>query len=316
MSSSPDSPFNWKLVIFASRETPEMVMRTVSAALIAAKNKASIDILVNGNDALALALLPLLREQTPLLDQPPITIWSISMGDKANAWNQYLQHLWSEEEIVFFIDGYVRLNADAISLLGSKVMESAEILGGTGMPSVGRTAQSLRNQMSPHGGFHGNFCCIKGLAVEQLKKRGISLPIGLYRVDSLMGALLSLGLDSIHNNWDANRIFVHPQASWQTDPKRWWHLDDIRAQIKRVLRQSRGELENLAVRDHLRVRKQAAELLPDTASELVLEWAQRCPTEVNPILRRSPFARREFARLGRANIGRADQAAPILVGSI
>lgn len=292
-----------------------MVRRTVSAAQIAAKNKASIDILVNGNDVLALALLPLLRAQTPSLDQPQLAIWSITLGDKANAWNQYLQHVWSGEEIVFFIDGYVRLNADAISLLGSTVMERAEALGGTGMPSVGRTAQSLRSQMSPHGGFHGNFCCIKGLAIGQLKKRGISLPIGLYRVDSLMGALLSLGLDS-KNKWDANRIFVHPQASWQTDPKRWWHIDDIRSQIKRVFRQSRGELENLAVRDHLRVRKQAAELLPDSASKLVLEWAQRCPAEVNPILRRSPFARLELARLGRANIERPDQAAPKLVGSI
>lgn len=292
-----------------------MLGQTVKAVQIAAHDRADIDVLINGNAPLAEELANQLCIPTLAPESPRVRVWSISVGDKANAWNQYIQHVWSGEDIAFFMDGYVRLNPDAVSLLGDAVVARTDVLGGTGAPKTGRTAAAIRAQLTREGGFHGNFCCIKGSAIEQLRQRRIALPFGLYRVDSLMGALLSLGLHPESNAWDASRIFFHPDASWQTDPKRWWRIDDIRAQFKRVFRQSRGVLENLAAKDHLRTRKQTAESLPATVSELVLDWVQRCPAQTSAVLRRNPLARRALANIRQSPASATDGSPPSLVGS-
>jgi len=305
----------WAIVIFASRESLDTLGRTVRAAQISAKDRASIDVLVNGNVPLALALAKQLCVQPLVSGTAAVRVWSITLGDKANAWNQYIHHIWSGEQIAFFVDGYVRLNPDAVWLLGDAVAARPDVGGGTGVPRMGRTAEDLRAQMSLEGGFHGNFCCIKACAIEQMRQRRIVLPFGLYRVDSLMGALLNFGLDPARNDWVTARIFVHPQASWQTDPKHWWQTGHLRAHIKRVFRQSRGVLENLALRDHLHVREQSPESLPATASELVIDWVRRCPAQARAALWYNPLARRALADLRQSTFFAADNSQPNFMGS-
>lgn len=285
----------WAIVVFASRESLGVLIRTIKAAQIAAQGTAGIDIVINGNSPLALALSDHLDNPEFVHEAIHVKVWDIAMGDKANAWNQYIHRIWAGESIAFFIDGYVRLNPNSVTLLGEAIAKRADALGGTGVPNGGPPSDAL-----PENGFHGNFCCIKGSTIKQMRQQNISLPLGLYRVDSLMGALLNLDLDPINNVWVQSRIYVHPGASWQTDPKHWWRISDIRAQVKRILRQSRGVLENLAVRDHLTVRRQLPELMPETATKLVLDWVKRCPAQANRVLRFNPLARRALAEIKQA----------------
>jgi len=100
-----------------------------------------------------------------------LKVWSIHYGDKANAWNQYFHTIWSGEQLAFFTDGYVRLRPDALRLLGNAVMSKESVLGGSGVPSVGRTAKKLTAHMISAGGFHGNFCCVKGCVIYEFKLR-------------------------------------------------------------------------------------------------------------------------------------------------
>ena len=293
------APAHWTLVVFASRESLDLLLQTLMAAQIAATGTATIDVLVNGNHPLAAALADHLASPAFTQQALPIRVWDIALGDKANAWNQYIHQIWTGESIAFFIDGYVRLNPDSIKLLGKAIDDQAEVLGGTGVPN-GAMDSSAAHAHVPENGFHGNFCCIKGAALEQIRRRKILLPTGLYRVDSLMGALLTLGLDPANNVWVGSRIYVHPAASWQTDSKRWWRMRDIRAQVKRIIRQSRGDLENLAIKDHLRIRKQQPELMLPTAAELIIDWVHRCPSQANKVLRYNPLARRALAELQRS----------------
>lgn len=309
------APTHWTVVIFASRESLDTLLQTIAAAQIAAAGIAAIDVLVNGNNPLALALTNHLDSLEIPNASLPIRVWDIAVGDKANAWNQYIHQIWAGESIAFFIDGYVRLNPNSIRLLGDAIDAQAEVLGGTGVPNVGLLSTAAHSPI-PESGFHGNFCCIKGTALEQMRRRKVFLPFGLYRVDSLMGALLTLGLDPVKNVWVESRICVHPTASWQTNPKRWWRMNDLRAQVKRIFRQSRGDLENLAIRDHLRTRKQPPELMLPNAAELVLEWVHRCPTLANKALRYNPLARRALKEI-RQSAGKIitnGNMAPVLLG--
>lgn len=311
-----NAKYPWKLVVFAYRESLAMLIRTLNAAQVSAREIIGIDVVINGNTPLALALKNHLDNPDFVHEAVPVRVWDIAVGDKANAWNQYIHQIWAGESIAFFIDGYVQLNPNSIKLLGEAIADKAGVMGGTGVPNDGQVRNPPHTHSTPESGFHGNFCCIKGTALEEMRSRKISLPFGLYRVDSLMGALLTLGLDPVSNVWVGSRIYVHPEASWQTDPKHWWRMSDIRAQIKRILRQSRGMLENLAIRDHLRIRKQQPELMLQNADELILEWVQRCPSQVNKVLRFNPLARRALSDI-KQSAGKAKtigKTTPVLMG--
>ena len=303
----------WAVVVFAARETVEVLLQSVQAACVAGQGRAQIDVLVNGNPGLASELAERMAPVPAVAGAPQVNIWSIAQGDKANAWNQYIHTIWSGQPLAFFIDGYVRLNPDSVTLLGEAMAANPALLGGTGMPSTGPSAKAIRASMAQHGGFHGNFCCITGGVAEQLRQRRIALPLGLYRVDSLMGALLSFGLRPENNDWNRHRILVHPTASWQTDPKYWWRPADLKAKIKRVFRQSRGVLENEAVKNHFLARKLSPEQLPTTATALVLDWAERCPTQIDELCRRNPLAKRALSQIKQAPPPVFDNAAPALV---
>lgn len=273
----------WIVVIFACRESLSQLLQTLDAAKVSAASCAVIHVLVNGNQALASALAQELtqRQLSAAKDEggPAIQVWSIPLGDKANAWNQYIHQIWAGEEIAFFVDGYVRLNPDAVDLLGHAVAANTQALAGTGVPTMGRSAKALRENMIVNTGYHGNFCCIKGHTIGQMRDKHIRLPVGLYRTDSLMGAILCYALDPSSHAWEDYRIDVHPSASWQFDPARWWRPSDVMAHFKRILRQARGKLDNIAFKDHLVKRQCASNQMPATAQALVLEWAGRFPRD-------------------------------------
>ena len=259
----------------------------IACAQIAARGIASISVMVNGNPELANDLKNKIdkkwdgfQNQSALADfESLLNVWSIPIGDKSNAWNQYIHQIWSGEEIVFFVDGYVQLLPDAIEVLGTVVAADVRALGGSGMPSMGRSAARSRQALSSESGLHGNFCCIKGTVLRRMVERQINLPIGLYRGDSFFGAILCYDLDPQSNIWEDFRIAVVSTASWHIVAKHWWRWGDIRDYFKRLLRQVRGDLEKRALRESLTFRRIRPELLPANARELVLDWTLRCPDD-------------------------------------
>lgn len=291
----------WIVVVFACRESLASLKATLDAARQAAVHCMHIHILVNGNPKLATNLTAALRSQASLNPPSPaapnLTVWSIPLGDKANAWNQYIHHISADESVAFFVDGYARLNSDAIQLLGTAVEANALAIGGTGVPTTGRSAKALRQNLIDNTGYHGSFCCLKGSTVRQMRAQNIRLPVGLYRTDGLMGAILCYALDPGCNVWDDHRIHVQPDASWQTDRLRWWRFNDVQIHLKRYVRQARGRLEVAAFSDHLAKQRHSPATLPDTARELVLNWVAQYPVEARTLVRCSPLVRQALQAL-------------------
>jgi hypothetical protein len=313
--NSPGHP--WALVIFANRESLHQLRQTLTAALASASSCSVIHVLVNGNPALANAMVAELTQQQAhsklALDGPAVMLWSIPLADKANAWNQYIHELWAGEEIVFFIDGYIKLNADAVELLGTAVAANPQALGGTGVPTMGRSAKALRENMIVNTGYHGNFCCIKGDTIHQMRDKLIRLPLGLYRTDSLMGAILCYALDPGCHIWEDYRIHVHPTASWQIDPAKWWRLKDLNAYAKRHFRQARGKLENAAFADHLVNRMSSPAALPATAREMVIEWVGRCRSDATALMRANLSIRWAIREFQTVSLPTMEQTMPRMV---
>ena len=283
LNSSP-----WAVAIIAAREAPDTLKRTVEAAQAASVNMDTlIDVLVNGNPALAREIAAWVAASSDM--RPNVQVWSIARGDKAHAWNEYVHRIWARGRTAFFLDGYAQPRPDAFALLAASLAQSPETLGATGVPSSGRTAARSKANMLVNGGFQGNMHAIAASAMETLHTVGFRLPLGLYRTDSLIGALLKFGLDPAANKWSGRRIAVSPDATWDIPGKTTLTLDNLVGQFKRRLRQAQGDIENRAVNDHLSVRKAPIASMPKTARQLALDWLDAHPAEARRLYMKSPL---------------------------
>lgn len=270
--------YPWSIAIFSSREDPGTLWATLQAVVAASQARNTvIDVIVNGNPPLSERMVSS-GQSLPLTNWTAFRVWHIGLPDKAHAWNVFVHRIWTGSAVAYFIDGYAQVAPDALRLLDEALNSAPEALGATGVPSYGRSANTLRARMIRSGGIHGNLHAIRGDALRSLRDRSFRLPLGLYRIDPVYGAVLNFGLDPARNTWDPRRILVVPTATWFVHASSPWRIKNLKNHWNRLLRQAKGWFENSAVRDHLAIRRQPPEDLPETAEDLILSWIERHPS--------------------------------------
>ena len=286
------------IAIFSAREAPEVLLGTVRAALEAGSGfSARCDVIVNGPSAELAEALNAHIDVSMVPRGSVLRVLHIPVADKAFCWNEYVHNLWTPSPLAFFIDGYARARPRALAALRAGMGDDPGILGGTGIPTEGRSAAALREQMLRSGGIHGNLFALRGSVMEQFRATGFRLPLGIYRTDSTIGSVVKLKLDPSLRDWDERRIHVTPEASWSLAPSSRWPTGKFRGQFRRMLRQAQGAIENRAVRQHLVVECRKPEDLPETNYELVTGWVERLPGEARALFRRQPLALLAYRRL-------------------
>lgn len=281
----------WSVAIFSSRESIDTLASSIDAVLTAVSDTpAVVDVIVNGNRSLADAAARF-AQTSPVAGSEPTIIrtWFLEVADKAYAWNTYVHEIWEGADLAYFVDGYVRVMPDAFALIANGLSCAPDKLAASGIPTVGRSSKALRKQMLKTGGIHGNLYMLRGEVLKQLCVRGFRLPIGIYRNDALLGAVICFGLNPAKNGWDRRRIYVHPHATWVNPTLAWWRLGDLWRHGKKIMRQAQGILENHAVRDSLAFRKRPPETLPRTVSDLVLTWLRANPAQAARVFLRNPL---------------------------
>ncbi len=291
----------WAVAIFSSRESIELLGQTILALLPAVVTSTFVDVVVNGNPALALQAARLVGELRSAGDTlPRLRVWRVALHDKAHAWNQYVYGIWPGAERTFFVDGYVQVHPTAMRRLALTLDTDRHALAATGVPHRGRSAARLARQMEAGHGVHGNLYLLRGSVLNALRQRGFALPLGIYRSDALLGAVVKFGLDPTRHDWDPTRIHVVRGASWDHKPLSARKPADWLVQCRRLRRQGRGVFENLAARSHLALEHRSLEELPATASELIDHWMKHHPLEVWKALVHRPVAGLALSHLTRS----------------
>lgn len=287
------------IAIFSSRESVETLWGSINAAMKAAGPTSTIiDVVINGNERLAHRVADhLMGLQQAEGVGTLVRVWYVSLGDKAHAWNQYVQFIWPESDVTYFVDGYAALMPDALALISAGLRATPQALAASGIPTVGRSSPALRELLLRSGGMHGNFFAVRGGVLTQLRSVGFRLPLGMYRTDATLGAVIRFGLDPSRNRWDAERVLVHPHATWRFRPLCWWRPADIRSQLNRVMRQAQGALEMQAVRQHFAIEKRPAESLPITSAQMVVSWAAANPRAAKKQFLKNPLCVLALRRL-------------------
>lgn len=313
VSSQPENA--WSVAIVSSRESIDTLRSAVEAVLkTLSSTPATIDVIVNGNRRLAEQMAAALPELRSTGSCPvSLRLWHIEVGDKAHAWNEYLHSIWQPSDVVYFIDGYAQVSPGCLSLLKEGLDRVPHAWAISGVPTLGRNAQSLREEMIQESGGHGTLHALRGNVCLQMRQRGFRIPLGLYRVDGLVFALIAFALDPATNSWDTSRTVVHPDVTWTFRPLAWWRLSDLRTYGRRLLRQAQGDLENRAIRQHLAIQKRSPESLPATCSELVLSWWKAYPSDVRGVVLRNPLRYIAFRKLRRPRDWSPAKLAPELL---
>ena len=287
------------LSVYSSREDIERLMQTVGHAQAAmAGTEGVIDLIINGNAALAQEAAARVRALPPAGKATPLRVWHIVFGDKCGAWNQYIHQIAPPAETYVMVDGYALANRNAVANLRSTLETHPEALAATGLPGNGRTAEAMARGIRADGGLIFCLHALRGDTVKEMRRIDFRLPLGMYRIDSALGAACAFGLNLRERRWaPRERVAVADDASWLAPPQRWWHPSDIRGQWKRLQRQAQGHLENAAIRSWLHLRAAPFEQLPRTLPELIQEWMGSYPEDAQRLLRRHRLSRRALPRM-------------------
>lgn len=277
----------WGLAIFAARETPSVLAGTVRAAIAAcAGRRATIDVLINGNDALAADFAALVATIAP--DACTLRVWSIAAPDKAHTWNEYVHRIWDTGGMAFFIDGYARVRPDALDAIERRLAAMPNALAASGVPSCGRSAKRLRERMLSKGGIHGNLYALKADSMKALRDTAFRLPLGLYRTDPMLGAALTFRLDPANSQWTRGSVVAVAGATWDVDGISRLSYKNVVAYFKRRLRQAHGVLESRAFRDHMAVKRLPLQSLPATTKDMINNWLTAEPAQARSLFLRQP----------------------------
>ncbi len=300
----------WSVGVFGRNEASRIgaCLHAITEAGRQAGARLHVTVLLNGttDDSPALAAAALRRHG---LDG---AVYQVPHGCKSHALNLFLHELRQPAALHVCIDAYAEILPDALRHLAAQLDAAPQALAAAAVPSCGRSAAALRQGMLRYPGLHGSLFALRGSVVERLAAAGLRLPVGLYRGDGLLGAMLMHDLDAARHEWNPGRIAVAPAASWTTPPGQPWRLRDLRRHLHRMLRQGRGRLESAALR-HAIYQGGGFAALPAEADALVRDWVAADPAARRPRPWRDPFAWLAYRRLRQAASPSPESLRPALL---
>ena len=277
----------WGVAIFSARETPSLLSDTVRAVIAAcAGRQATIDVLINGNQALAADFAEVAAAIAT--NGCSLRIWSIAAPDKAHTWNEYIHRIWDSGGLTFFVDGYAQVRPDALTAIERQLAALPDALVASGVPTSGRSALRLREQMLRNGGLHGSLYALKADSMTLLRDGGFRLPLGLYRNDGMLGAALCYRLDPANHQWKRGTVVAVADATWDVNDVATLSYKNVVAYFKRRLRQAQGVLENRALREHMGIKRLPPQALPATAQDMINDWLGAQPAKARSLFLKQP----------------------------
>lgn len=180
----------WLVAVFAHNEALQIVACLESLAKASAAHRVQVYVLANGcTDCTEAVVRDFARTHRW------VTLISLAMGDKANAWNAFVHDIAPRAETCFFVDGDVRVEPGSFDALYSTLQEAPGANASAAVPSAGRSRMHLERLVCEDRLVLGNLYALRGDFVWQAKQAGARLPIGYIGEDGLVTSLAKWNLD-------------------------------------------------------------------------------------------------------------------------
>jgi len=205
--------------------------------------------------------------------EPSVRLHSISIGDKANAWNVYVHEVAPESDVHFFIDGDVQACAGALLPLAQALAAAPQANAAAALPVSGRAMEQTRRRMVSNRDLAGNLYALSGDFVRRLRAQQIAMPRGFIGEDSLVGAFAKYDLDPARG-WDDSRIVSCEASGFAFESLSALKPADWRLYWNRRIRYSMRKFQMQALRRQ--VERQGFHAMPVDVRELYRDpeaWA-------------------------------------------
>lgn len=176
----------------------------------------------------------------------------LALGDKANAWNDYVHRLAPEDaEMHVFIDADVRAAPGAFPSLAHALEENPRAFAAAALPIAGRSRRRWATRLFKERYLSGNLYAMKGATLRLFRERGLFLPVGAYGEDGLLSYILVTDFKGGPDDSHRDRIAVAAGAFFEFDPL-GLSLRDIGLFRRRMRRYSQRHFQNLILYDRLK----------------------------------------------------------------
>jgi len=177
---------------------------------------------------------------------PAVHLVSIRLGDKCNAWNEFIHQtavaLCPGRPIYFFMDGDARAVPGSFSAMAKALWNDPKAQAVAAPPASGRSMEIDRKNMLEDHGLVANLYALRGAFVERCQQLGVRIPLALEGDDGLIGALV---------NWDLNPTqpmdrmltVVCPEAGFTFESFKIDSANAWRVYWKRMVRYGRRRYE-------------------------------------------------------------------------
>lgn len=232
--------------------------------------------------------------------EPAVHLVSIELGDKCNAWNEFIHRTVPERcpgrEVYFFVDGDARFVPGSFSAMRDALDAEPDANAVGAPPASGRSMAHDRRDLLDNRGLVANLYGLRGRFVDRLREAGVRLPLGLEGDDGLLGALIKWDLDP-RNRFDSKFIARCPDAGFVFESMKLASPAAWIAYWKRSVRYGRRQYEFRLLRDRLKAEGLAG--MPNDIRELYADSAGLELLWNGPYTFTNWVALREMQRIGR-----------------
>ena len=230
--SQPHPVDAWPVAVFAHNEAEHIAVCLDSLTAAADGHPIICYVLAN---ACTDATEPVVQRYAA--EHSNIQLVSITLGDKANAWNVYVHEVAPQAEVHFFIDGDVSACPGALPALNAALTRHPQANAASALPESGRSVVRTRRAMLEGREIAGNLYALSGRFVDRVRHAHIRMPIGFIGEDSLIGALAKWDLDP-NDAWKDERIVPCANAGFAFESVSPFDLADWKLYWNRRIRYS------------------------------------------------------------------------------
>lgn len=235
------------VAVFAHNEAGHIVtcLRSLQASGLGPDDQ--IFVLINGTTDDTDAVVRQMAKHDPRI-RPVV----IALGDKANAWSYYVNHLAAPDtHLHVFVDGDVLVSPDAILAIEAQLDAHPEALAASTLPKGGRTAHAWSERILRDHGMPGNFYALRGDTLARIRTLSVNIPVGMIGDDPLLRWLI-LNDFAPNGTVDRARIRPVPEAHFEYDSIPWTNWRGLRALFARQMRYQLRDLQMNLLQQHLR----------------------------------------------------------------
>jgi len=230
---------SYSIVMFAYNEEKH-IKKSVDSIFNNVDNRLkTLSVIANGCNDSTVVILDELKKKN---HYERLNIINLSIGDKCNAWNEYVHSLHPDSNVHFFVDADVEFTEMAFPQMFDTLMANDKAQAIAGIPFSGRNQKYYKKMVTEYKCLFGNCYGVKKEFLGLAQEKRFYLPIGLGWIDSAITKALKRDITD-RDNPIQERVTYNLNCGYKFKSLNPLKLSDRNLYFSRIVRYRTGKLQ-------------------------------------------------------------------------